>query len=88
MANVSLTKHQEKFIKETVTSGRYLSTSEVVRDALRLLEEKESVRAERLNALRREIAPAITQIKEGRVEDGKTVFPRLRKQIEDKHSRS
>ncbi len=38
--NVSLTPHLEEFIHQTVTSGRYQSASEVVRSALRLLEER------------------------------------------------
>ena len=53
--NVSLTPHLEAFIHETVTSGRYQSASEVVRTALRLLEEREQERAVRIERLRREI---------------------------------
>jgi antitoxin ParD1/3/4 len=39
--NVSLTPHLEEFIHQTVCSGRYQSASEVVRTALRLLEQRE-----------------------------------------------
>ena len=39
--NVSLTKHFEDFIAEQVKSGRYKSRDEVVRAALRQLEESE-----------------------------------------------
>ncbi|MGQ8366142.1 type II toxin-antitoxin system ParD family antitoxin [Glaciecola sp. 1036] len=44
MANTSLSlgEHWEKFIKLEIQSGRYGSASEVVRDALRNLEEKKS----------------------------------------------
>lgn len=44
MANTSLSlgEHWEKFIKQEINSGRYGSASEVVRDALRNLEEKKS----------------------------------------------
>ena len=43
MANTSLTlgKHWESFIKEKVSNGRYGSASELVRDSLRLLEERD-----------------------------------------------
>jgi antitoxin ParD1/3/4 len=40
--NVSLTRHFDDFVKNQVTSGRYHSASEVIRDALRLLEEREA----------------------------------------------
>ena len=39
--NVSLTPELEQYIRTKVDSGRYLSASEVVREALRLLEQKE-----------------------------------------------
>ncbi len=43
--NVSLTPELEKFVSAKVGSGRYNSASEVVREALRLLEEHDSARA-------------------------------------------
>jgi antitoxin ParD1/3/4 len=46
--NVSLTPELEKFVSAKVDSGRYNSASEVVREALRLLEEHDSVRAAQL----------------------------------------
>jgi antitoxin ParD1/3/4 len=42
--NISLTEHYQKFIEEKVKSGKYYSASEVVRSALRLMEEVEMVR--------------------------------------------
>ena len=53
--NVSLTPHLEAFIHETVTTGRYQSASEVVRTALRLLEETERQKTATLEWLRQEI---------------------------------
>ena len=53
--NVSLTPHLEEFIQQTVSSGRFQSASEVVRTALRLLEEREQDRLARLQWLRGEI---------------------------------
>ncbi len=54
MANTSLSlgEHWEKFIKLEINSGRYGSASEVVRDALRNLEEKKS----KLTALQAHLA--------------------------------
>ncbi|MDB5654784.1 MAG: uncharacterized protein JWQ94_2397 [Tardiphaga sp.] len=47
--------HYERFIKELIESGRYSTASEVMRDALRLIEEREDSRKARLEALRNEI---------------------------------
>ncbi|GAB6909757.1 type II toxin-antitoxin system ParD family antitoxin [Desulfosarcina cetonica] len=47
--------HFEDLIKRQIESGRYNSASEVVRDALRLFEEQEALRAARLDQLRRQI---------------------------------
>jgi antitoxin ParD1/3/4 len=43
--NVSLTPELDKFVAGKVESGRYNSASEVVREALRLLEEHDRARA-------------------------------------------
>ncbi len=40
--NVSLTPELEKFVADTVATGRYNSASEVVREGLRKLEEEEN----------------------------------------------
>ena len=45
----------ESFIKTLVEQGRYASASEVIREALRALEEREQFRAMKLEALRAEI---------------------------------
>lgn len=50
--SLSLGEHWEVFIKNEITSGRYGSASEVVRDALRHMEERNS----KLEALRRHLA--------------------------------
>jgi len=53
--NISLTPKLEELIKEKVESGLYGSASEVVRAALRLLEERDRLQALRLEELRGEI---------------------------------
>lgn len=47
--------HFESFIKDQIKQGRYASASEVVRDGLRALEDREKFRAMKLEALRFEI---------------------------------
>src|SRR5664279_3458267 len=39
--NVNLTEHFDRFIETGVTSGRFSNASEVVREGLRLLEQRE-----------------------------------------------
>src|SRR6266581_1585200 len=50
--NVVLTKQQEKLIETLVGSGRYQNASEVLRDGLRLVEQREAEDAAKLEALR------------------------------------
>ena len=51
--SISLTPELLGLIKAKVDSGRYSSTSEVVREALRLLERADRLEAERIQGLRR-----------------------------------
>ena len=51
--SISLTPELLDLIKSKVDSGRYSSTSEVVREALRLLERADQLEAERIQGLRR-----------------------------------
>ncbi len=53
--NISLTPHLEDMIREKIASGSYNSASEVVREALRLLEQEDQVRALKMQNLRRDI---------------------------------
>jgi antitoxin ParD1/3/4 len=51
--SVSLTPELLNIIKDKVDSGRYTSTSEVVREALRLLDRADQQEAERVKTLRK-----------------------------------
>ncbi len=53
--NISLTPHFDDLVKSKVESGLYNSASEVMRDALRLLEERDRLRALRLDEVRHKI---------------------------------
>ena len=50
--NVVLTKRQEELIETLVESGRYQNASEVLRDGLRLVEQRAAEDASKLKALR------------------------------------
>ena len=54
-ASYSIGSRYEALVRELVESGRYASASEVVRDSLRLLEEREEQRKAKLAALREDI---------------------------------
>jgi putative addiction module CopG family antidote len=50
MMRITLTKQQESWVKEQVRSGRYADESEVVRDALRTLEQRDDAASPALEA--------------------------------------
>lgn len=52
-------KHFEGFIKSQIQDGRYTSASEIIRDALRMLEEREQLRTLKMESLRTEIQRGI-----------------------------
>ena len=58
MASISLGDHFEKFAQEQISQGRYQNVSEVVRAGLRMLEDYEMTRRERLRRLKAKINDA------------------------------
>jgi antitoxin ParD1/3/4 len=73
--NVSLTPELEKFVNKLVTKGRYQTASEVVRDSLRLLEDREKLRQIKLKELRAEIQIGIDQANRGQFAKPEDVTP-------------
>jgi antitoxin ParD1/3/4 len=65
--NVSLTKQLEKMVASKVASGMYNSASEVIREALRLLEQKERADREYLERIRSQVADGLKDIEAGNV---------------------
>jgi len=63
--NVSLTPQLESFVKQKVSTGLYNSVSEVIREALRLLEEKETLKNIKLQALRADIQAGMDSLDKG-----------------------
>ncbi len=63
--NVSLTPELDKFVVGKVESGRYNSASEVVREALRLLEEHDRARSAQLAAFNQEIGARLASLDRG-----------------------
>ena len=75
--NVNLTRELEELVLDKVKSGRYNSASEVVREALRLMEQKDEVRAIQLQALRKRIDKAVSELDRGEGVDGETFMQEL-----------
>jgi antitoxin ParD1/3/4 len=75
--NVSLTPELENFVQTEVKSGRYLSASEVIREALRLLEERDRLYRARLADLQPEITMGIEEADRGELFDGEAVMAEL-----------
>jgi len=63
--NVSLTPELDKFVSGKVESGRYASASEVVREALRLLEEYDRAREGELATFNRELGARLNSLDRG-----------------------
>ncbi len=72
-SSYTLGKHFETFIQNQLASGRYNNASEVVRDALRTLKERER----KLAALDGALARGIADIDEGRVVPAESVLKKL-----------
>jgi antitoxin ParD1/3/4 len=70
MVNVSLTPELEQLIHERVRSGRYTSASEVVREALRLLADRDELRRVRLEELRTKVAAGLASLDRGELHAG------------------
>jgi antitoxin ParD1/3/4 len=60
--NVVLTDHQADVVKRLVASGRYQNASEVLREGLRLIEQREAEEKVRLKAMRDAIRVGIEDI--------------------------
>lgn len=57
--NISLTSELEQMVQEKVASGMYSSASEVIREGLRLLKERDMLQAMKLQELRTAIRKGI-----------------------------
>jgi antitoxin ParD1/3/4 len=64
--NVVLTEHQASLIERLVTSGRYQNASEVLREGLRMVEQREKEDANRLQALREAMELGMADFEAGR----------------------
>jgi antitoxin ParD1/3/4 len=64
--NVVLTNYQASFVERLVSTGRYQNASEVLREGLRMVEQREAEDASRLEALRNAVRVGIADMEQGR----------------------
>ena len=79
--NVSLTPELNAFLERKVASGRYQTTSEVVREALRLLERQDDDRSAALRELKAKLERGARQAEHGELLDGEAAFEEMKGQI-------
>jgi antitoxin ParD1/3/4 len=80
--NVNLSPELEKLILNKVKTGEYNSASEVVREALVLLEDRDRVRDLRREEFRKQVAAGLESLRRGEGIDGEEVFDRLEAEID------
>ena len=85
--NVSLTRELDKFVAAKVASGRYTSASEVVREALRLLEERDRSRAEQLDEFNRELKKRLDSADKGNFVTADESWRRIRERSAQRRKR-
>ena len=78
--NVNLTPELEKLVQNKVKTGRYNSASEVVREALRLLEDQDKVRAAQIAGFRGEMDRRLASLDRAESIDGEEFFADLERE--------
>jgi antitoxin ParD1/3/4 len=67
--NVVLSEHQQQLVETLVQSGRYQNASEVLREGLRLIEERERIQDAKLKALKKAARQGWADVSAGRYAD-------------------
>lgn len=78
--NVYLTPKLERLVQSRIGSGRYESASEVVRDALLLLTDRDELMEIRKRKLHKEIAAGLNSLQRGEGVDGGEFFAQLERE--------
>jgi antitoxin ParD1/3/4 len=88
--NVSLGNKWERFVDDKVRTGDFQTASEVLREGLRLLEEKELLKRISVSSiaeLRQKLLEGISSLDSGRGIEGNLAFKQFRKRIRDRKAR-
>jgi antitoxin ParD1/3/4 len=82
--NISITPELDAFLSSRVQSGRYQTTSEMVREALRLLERQKQERDTAVERLKAKLQRSAAQAERDELLDGDEVFDELREMIQER----
>ena len=88
--NVSLGDKWESFVEKKVKSGDFQTASEVLREGLRLLEEKELLRrisVSSMKELEERLLDGVASLDRGEGIDGQEAFKRLRQRAQERKKR-
>ena len=80
--DINLTPELEQLVQSKLKSGHYGSASDVVREALRLLEQRDEIFTLRKEEFRKQIEEGWQSAKRGEVVDGEEVFDRIDGELE------
>jgi antitoxin ParD1/3/4 len=84
--NANLGPVLEQFVTELIESGLYQSQSEIIREGLRLLKEREDLKKVRLNQIRKEVRLGVQQADRGEWVDGPEAFRQIRRRRIVRHT--
>ena len=79
---VDLSPDEEVLVQQRLGTGRYASPSEVIREALRLIEEHDRFLDLKGQELRGKIREGLDSLHRGEGVDGETVFDRLEAELD------
>jgi antitoxin ParD1/3/4 len=86
--NVSLTTKLQKYVRSKVKSGRYESASEVIRESLRALQERERATEKFWTDVRDKVAIARRQVADGQTRDGAQAMDEILTELDGEPMRS
>lgn len=81
--NVSLTPELARFVDGQVQGGLYSTASEVVREGLRILAEREKLRELRREELRKKVQAGLDELDRGEGLDGDAVFEEIERDLDE-----
>lgn len=84
--HIALTPELTELINSRLSSGQYRTPGDVLREALLLLEEHDTLDRARIERLRREVDEGLAQLDAGEGIDGAEVFARLRQRSASRRS--